>query len=65
MSAARLDAAALAVAAAAGDEVVAEVELLVGVLEDGRVAGQALSLVEAHACSRRMCHSVLSDRREL
>ena len=38
---------------AAGDEVVAVVELVVGVPEDGRVARQRLALVEAHACSQR------------
>ena len=35
----------------AGDEVVAEVELVVGVPEDGRVARQRLPLVEANSCA--------------
>jgi len=36
---------------AAGDQVVAVVQLVVGVPEDGRVARQRLALVEAHACA--------------
>ncbi len=40
---------------ATGDEVVAEVELIIGVPEDGRVAGQGLPLVEAHTCTRKEC----------
>ena len=48
-----VDVAALALAVAAGDEVVAEVELLVGVLEDGAVPRQCGLRVEAHAYMRR------------
>ena len=35
---------------AAGDEVVAVVELIIGMPEDGRVPRQGLPLVEAHTC---------------
>ena len=38
---------------AAGDEVVAEVELVIGMPEDGGVPGQRLPLVEAHPCTGR------------
>lgn len=37
---------------AAGDEVVAVIQLVVGVPKDGRVARQRLALIETHACSQ-------------